>query len=110
MASLVGDSMQRPPAYSAVKVGGRKLYDAAREGRDLEAPPRPIRVDAFELVAFCPPGRVTVKVTEAPDASVPPTVTVAPVRKPVPVTVTLVPPVTGPVAGDSEVTAGTGAV
>jgi tRNA pseudouridine55 synthase len=51
-ASLVGESLQRPPAYSAVKVGGRKLYEAARAGQELEAPPRPIRVDAFELVAF----------------------------------------------------------
>ena len=31
-ASLVGESMQTPPAYSAVKVGGRKLYEAARKG------------------------------------------------------------------------------
>ena len=30
--ALVGDSMQTPPAYSAVKVGGRKLYVAARMG------------------------------------------------------------------------------
>jgi tRNA pseudouridine55 synthase len=51
MASLVGDSMQRPPAYSAVKVGGRKLYEAARKGEPLEAAPRPIRVDSFELLA-----------------------------------------------------------
>jgi len=52
MASLVGGSMQRPPAYSAVKVGGRKLYEAARKGERLEASPRPIRVDAFELVTM----------------------------------------------------------
>ena len=50
MHALVGESMQRPPAYSAVKVGGRKLYEAARAGQELEAPPRPIRVEAFELV------------------------------------------------------------
>ncbi|MGZ8579316.1 MAG: tRNA pseudouridine(55) synthase TruB [Actinomycetota bacterium] len=50
MAALVGDSMQPPPAYSAVKVGGRKLYEAARRGAVLEAAPRPIHVDAFELV------------------------------------------------------------
>jgi tRNA pseudouridine55 synthase len=55
MAGLVGGSMQRPPAYSAVKVGGRKLYEAARSGHSLEAPPRPVRVDAFDLVAFEPP-------------------------------------------------------
>jgi tRNA pseudouridine55 synthase len=51
VAGLVGESMQRPPAYSAVKVGGRKLYQAAREGRALEAPPRAIRVERFEVVA-----------------------------------------------------------
>jgi tRNA pseudouridine55 synthase len=51
-ASLVGESMQTPPAYSAVKVGGRKLYEAARGGEVLEAPARPIRVDAFDVTAF----------------------------------------------------------
>jgi tRNA pseudouridine55 synthase len=52
MRTLVGESFQRPPAYSAVKVGGRKLYEAAREGERLEAESRPIRVDAFELLSF----------------------------------------------------------
>ncbi|HEX5627171.1 MAG TPA: tRNA pseudouridine(55) synthase TruB [Actinomycetota bacterium] len=51
-ASLVGESMQTPPAYSAVKVGGRKLYEAARGGEALEAPARPIRVGAFDVTAF----------------------------------------------------------
>jgi tRNA pseudouridine55 synthase len=51
-ASLVGESMQTPPAYSAVKVAGRKLYQAARGGEVLEAPARPIRVDAFDVTAF----------------------------------------------------------
>jgi tRNA pseudouridine55 synthase len=50
MAALEGESMQRPPAYSAVKVGGRKLVDAARAGEALEAAARPIRVRDFELV------------------------------------------------------------
>lgn len=50
MRSLIGETLQRPPAYSAVKVGGRKLYDAARKGQVLEAQARPIRVDAFELI------------------------------------------------------------
>ena len=39
MAALEGDSLQAPPAYSAVKVGGRKLYEAARKGEVLEAAP-----------------------------------------------------------------------
>ncbi len=57
-SALVGDSLQRPPAYSAVKVGGRKLYRAARAGERLEAEPRPIHVRAFEIVGF-----------ESPDAA-----------------------------------------
>jgi tRNA pseudouridine55 synthase len=52
MGSLLGDSLQRPPAFSAVKVGGRKLYDAARAGERLEAEARSIRVDAFDLLRF----------------------------------------------------------
>jgi len=55
MRALVGESLQRPPAFSAVKVGGRKLYEAARAGERLEAEPRPIRVDAFELLGFASP-------------------------------------------------------
>jgi tRNA pseudouridine55 synthase len=51
-ASLVGESMQTPPAFSAVKIGGRRLYEAARVGEILEAPARPIRVDAFAVSAF----------------------------------------------------------
>ncbi len=54
-AGLEGESLQRPPAYSAVKIGGRKLYEAARRGESLEAEPRPIRVDRFEVLAFEPP-------------------------------------------------------
>ncbi len=52
MAALVGESLQRPPAYSAVKVGGRPMYRAARRGQEVEAPPRPIRVHAFDLLSF----------------------------------------------------------
>jgi tRNA pseudouridine55 synthase len=55
LAALTGDLDQVPPAYSAVKVGGRRLYDAARRGEPIEAAPRRVRVDAFELVSFRPP-------------------------------------------------------
>ena len=51
MAALVGETTQVPPAYSAVKVGGRKLYEAARKGEILEAQGRPIHVDRFDLQA-----------------------------------------------------------
>jgi tRNA pseudouridine55 synthase len=52
MAAMVGEIVQRPPSYSAVKVGGRRLYEEARAGRPAEAPPRRVRVDAFDLVGF----------------------------------------------------------
>jgi tRNA pseudouridine55 synthase len=54
-AALVGESLQQPPAYSAVKVGGRTLHSAARRGERLEAAARPIRVDSFELRAYTAP-------------------------------------------------------
>ena len=40
MAAKVGASAQRPPAFSAVKVGGRTMHEAARKGELLEAPAR----------------------------------------------------------------------
>lgn len=55
MRALEGEIEQRPPAYSAAKVGGRKLYEAARRGERLEARPRRVRVEAFDLTAFRPP-------------------------------------------------------
>jgi tRNA pseudouridine55 synthase len=54
-ASLLGETMQTPPAYSAVKVGGRKLYEAARAGEMLEVAARRVRVDRFEVTGFEPP-------------------------------------------------------
>lgn len=52
IAELVGEVEQRPPAYSAVKVGGRKLYEAARRGEPVEAPKRSVTVKAFDLLGF----------------------------------------------------------
>ena len=45
-----GDIMQVPPAYSAIKIGGERAYDLAREGQAVEIAPRPARVDRFELI------------------------------------------------------------
>ena len=50
--AMVGESQQRPPSYSAVKVGGRRLYEAARSGEVIEAKPRPVRVEAFDVLDF----------------------------------------------------------
>jgi tRNA pseudouridine55 synthase len=45
-----GDIMQVPPAYSAIKIGGERAYDLAREGQIVEIEPRPARVDRFDLI------------------------------------------------------------
>ena len=44
----VGEIAQRPPAYSAVKVGGVRAYARARRGEDLELPERRVTVYRFE--------------------------------------------------------------
>lgn len=55
MAGLTGQIEQVPPAFSAVKVGGRKLYEAARKGQTMEAPPRRVHIATFDLLRFEPP-------------------------------------------------------
>ena len=47
-----GDILQVPPMYSAIKVGGQKLYDLARKGREVERQPRPITIHELELLEF----------------------------------------------------------
>lgn len=49
LAGFRGPLEQRPPAYSAVKVGGERSYRVARRGGDPERRPRPIHVYALEL-------------------------------------------------------------
>jgi tRNA pseudouridine55 synthase len=46
----VGEMLQRPPAYSAVKVGGERLYARARRGDPVEGEPRPVTVHRAELL------------------------------------------------------------
>jgi tRNA pseudouridine55 synthase len=53
--SLLGDIEQVPPAFSALKVGGERLYRLARRGERVEPAPRTVHVDAFELLRFEPP-------------------------------------------------------
>jgi len=46
----VGEILQRPPAYSAVKVEGERLYARARRGEGVEGAPRPVTVHRAELL------------------------------------------------------------
>lgn len=48
--SFLGDSKQIPPMYSALKVNGKKLYELAREGKEIERQPRQITVYELELL------------------------------------------------------------
>lgn len=52
LSELVGEHMQMPPAYSAIKVGGKKACDEARAGRIIELKPRPIEVLQADLRAI----------------------------------------------------------
>ena len=47
-----GDILQVPPMYSAIKVGGQKLYDLARKGREVERQPRSITIHELDLLEF----------------------------------------------------------
>ena len=50
LPAFIGNIMQIPPAFSAIKVEGERAYDLARAGAPPELPPRPAQVDRFELI------------------------------------------------------------
>ncbi len=49
LAMFVGEIEQVPPIYSAIKVDGRRAYDLARNGQDVNLKPRRIRIDQVQL-------------------------------------------------------------
>jgi len=54
LSGFLGESMQQPPAYSAIKVGGVTAHRAARAGNSLELQPRQIAVTCAELISIEP--------------------------------------------------------
>ena len=52
LAAFTGPQTQIPPMYSAVKIGGRKLYELARKGQEVERKPRSILIHSLELRSF----------------------------------------------------------
>ena len=50
LSSFLGKSNQIPPMYSAIKVNGKKLYELAREGKEIERKAREIEVYGIELI------------------------------------------------------------
>jgi len=55
LAEQVGSLLQRPPAYSAKKVGGERMYRLAREGRAPALDPVPVQIYTLDLIAWEPP-------------------------------------------------------
>ena len=51
VVSFTGDILQKPPMYSAVKVGGKKLYEWAREGITIERADRPVRINKIDVIS-----------------------------------------------------------
>ncbi len=47
---LTGDIEQVPPMVSAIKIDGKRLHELAREGKEVERPPRPVTVHSFQLM------------------------------------------------------------
>lgn len=47
-----GEILQVPPMFSALKRGGKTLYDLAREGVSIEREPRPVRIEKLEILEF----------------------------------------------------------
>ncbi len=52
---FTGDIEQIPPMYSAIKINGKKLYELARKGREVERKPRPVTIHALELLEDAAP-------------------------------------------------------
>ena len=50
LEGFLGESEQIPPMYSALRQGGKRLYELARKGETVERKPRPIRIDAIDLL------------------------------------------------------------
>ena len=49
LAPFRGDILQVPPMYSAIKINGKKLYELARKGKEVERPPRQVTIHSLTL-------------------------------------------------------------
>lgn len=52
LPNFLGRIEQRPPAYSAVKLGGRRAFDLARRGEAVELAPRPVTIHDLEIIHY----------------------------------------------------------
>ena len=49
VTKYIGDINQLPPMYSAIKIGGKKLYELARQGIEIERKPRFVKINSTKL-------------------------------------------------------------
>lgn len=54
-AAFTGDIMQIPPAHSAIKKDGKRVYELAREGKEVKLDPRPVTIATFEITRIALP-------------------------------------------------------
>ncbi len=52
LKSFLGESLQAPPMYSALKINGKKLYEYARKGQEIEVKSRVINIKSIELITY----------------------------------------------------------
>lgn len=55
LKTFLGEIQQIPPAYSAVKVDGKRAYEYARKGKDVELKPKTLVIDEIELLEYAMP-------------------------------------------------------
>ncbi len=55
LPQFLGDISQVPPMHSAIKQGGKKLYELARQGKTVERPARLVRILSIEILSWQPP-------------------------------------------------------
>ena len=53
--TFTGEIWQVPPVYSAVKIDGKRAYDYAREGQEVDIKPKVLVIDEIEVLDFTPP-------------------------------------------------------
>jgi tRNA pseudouridine55 synthase len=56
LPAFLGTIQQLPPVYSAIHVGGRRAYEAARAGEEPDLAPRPVTIYELVLLDYTPPG------------------------------------------------------
>ncbi len=54
LKQFVGDIMQVPPSYSAVKINGDRAYELKRKGQEVTLQAKPVRIDEIEVTTFDP--------------------------------------------------------